>query len=626
MKLEKKIIFALALVLIYFFSFGFYHLAQFETADEHLWKFQRIPNYWQALSEHNWEKTYINDKPGITVALISGVNLLWDKNPGANHQVDPNYDQKLFRKYDIKRNLELNFGLRLPVLIFSTLSLLAFFYLSSVVFKSYQLGLITTTLIATSPILMGIAQIINPDSFFWIFGALSALSFLALLETQQKKFLFSCAILLGFSLLSKYTSFILFAFFIIAGLADLIFRPQSKEKELNQSLFLLIKQLLIIFVISNLIFALILPAVIVKKELFFKGIGQFINPEMIYFAIGIVVVLALIYFWNKKLLGTTLKKLTNYKRPALLFALTTLSAIFIISIANLWLGEKIAPVNQLSDLVYTNEPKKFNFKPLIDRKHATIWESFQIILTEIYPFIFSIYPFFIGLILAITFFAYRKKQLHNDLILFSIASFIPIYFLATFLAKIITNARYCIILYPLIAIFVAAVIGEFTCRSKKKARLLWLIWVLIMLNGLFVFWKIKPFYFNYDNFLLPTTHSVHDTWGHGFYEAAEQLNQRPDAEKLVAYSNSNAFCRFFKGQCLRKKRIDLNKVQPDFFVISKRSVIKKKNNFILLNNPHPEKDFWYYFRKSKENPYWELNINGRTENYIRIIEFEKEND
>ena len=126
---EKTVVFLFLLIsAISFFSFGLYHLSKFETTDEHLWKYDRIPQYWSSLKNQNWEGTYINDKPGITVALISGIGLLSEPDPNENQMLPSG--NKLLEKYDYQQSELTNFHFRLPILIFSTISLLAFFYLS----------------------------------------------------------------------------------------------------------------------------------------------------------------------------------------------------------------------------------------------------------------------------------------------------------------------------------------------------------------------------------------------------------------------------------------------------------------------------------------------------------------
>ncbi len=77
-----------------FFAFGLFHLTKFETTDEHLWKYGRIKQYWQAIGNQDWEKTYINDKPGVTIAIFSGVGLLFESDPENHRNVFLSEDKK----------------------------------------------------------------------------------------------------------------------------------------------------------------------------------------------------------------------------------------------------------------------------------------------------------------------------------------------------------------------------------------------------------------------------------------------------------------------------------------------------------------------------------------------------
>lgn len=621
----------LMLTLTMFFSFGFYHLDKFETADEHLWKYGRIEQYWQALKEKNWAKTSINDKPGITVALISGIGLFAEPDP---ESADNNSSivQGFFKKYNPEETKRINFYFRLPILIFSTLSLLAFFFLLKPALGSEKHALLATILIGLNPILIGISQIINPDSFFWIFSGLTIVAYFAYLNTNQKKYLIICSILMGFALLSKYTSFILYAIFILAGTAKLIFPPKEKTSEttpINVTFFPnLIASWLIILLISTIVFALFLPATFVKPEVFYTGIGQFLTSKLIYTGIIISMLFLTLIFWKKNLTTEISTFLIKWQKLFLAGALTLLSLVFFLSIFNLWTKEKLAPVNELKNLAYANEPKKFNFKPLLDRKNATLHDNFKLLLMEAYPFVFSVSSLAIFLMLFVTCKSFRQKISYpNNLLLFTISLFIPFYFFATLIAKIVTNVRYSIVLYPLFAIFSAIALDELlksiNWDSKKKTSF---IIIAIFIFSVGILWQIKPFYFNYENLLLPKEYSVHDTWGHGFYEAAQYLNSLEGAENFVVYSNSNSFCRYFNGYCLRSRKIDLEKIQPDYLVVSTRGILKERNHFTFLNNRDKEKDTFYYFRKGEKNPFWELNINNRPANFIRIIEFEKTNE
>src|SRR3989338_4647557 len=116
---------SLAFILSAYFFFGIGHLEKFITADEHYWVEERIPQYWDAVAEGKWEKTFINDKPGVSLALVSGVGLLFEPQP-ARHFSES--DGRLLR-YDISGTDPLLFASRLPILIVNGLLLLLLFWL-----------------------------------------------------------------------------------------------------------------------------------------------------------------------------------------------------------------------------------------------------------------------------------------------------------------------------------------------------------------------------------------------------------------------------------------------------------------------------------------------------------------
>lgn len=628
-KQEKVIIFSgLLISVLSFFSFGLYHLAKFEVTDEHLWKYDRIPKYWQALKEKNWEATYINDKPGVTVALISGIGLLSEPDPKLNQYLPAKNDteSKLFERYNYQQSEITNFRFRLPILIFSTLSLLVFFYFILQAFNSYRVALFSTVLIATNPILLGISQIINPDSFFWIFGGLAMVAYLAYLNKRKKSFLLWCGLLTGFALLSKYTAFILFAFFIFSALGKTIFQKEGSALKTNwQTILKYILEIGVIFTIACLVFAIFLPATFIEPNYLFKGLSQFLNLKIILSFLGIILITAGILTWKKNIIGQITQVIAKQKNIILTTSLALLSTLLLISYLNVWTGQKISPVDNLRDLAYVNEPKEFNFKPLMDRKDGSIFNSPQLYLMEAYPFIFSLSPLLPLLIFFITFQSLKKQvSLKYYPILFAGAIFILFYLFSALLAKIVTNARYSIILYPLIAILGGIIIQEFLhFFNLKKFKHFIITASLIFILGITALWQNKPFYFSYTSSLLPASYTIHDSWGHGAYEAATYLNSLPGAENLVVYSNTETFCRFFKGQCLKSRKINLAVAQPDYLIITKRGVLKADNHFVLENNPQPQKNAQFYFKKMETDSVWQILLNNREDNFVKIVKFEK---
>lgn len=629
MKNEKKIILGLLTIsIITFFAFGFFHLAKFETTDEHLWKYDRIKQYWQALGNQDWEKTYINDKPGVTVAIVSGIGLLSEPNPENNNSIsDPKINGSgLFDVYQANQSQRINMLFRLPILIFSSLSLILFFWLSWKAFSKPWLSLFLTIFLAFNPILLGISQVINPDSFFWIFGGLSALAYFVLMNNRNKKIVLLCGAATGFALLSKYTAFMLFLFYALASFSKIIFQGSEDSIKTNlKTLWIHARDIALVFLISITTFSILLPAVFIKPEYLFKGISQFLNLKSFAALAAAAIIFGMAIFFKSDIIGKTTSMIAAKKHYFLATICALFSLLILISFANVWTGEKLVPVDDLRDAAYANEPKEFNFKPLIDKQTGVIQKNSQLFLMEAYPFIFSLSPLVIFLIIFLTAKSFAKKiSDENAAIIFPIISFALLYFISTIFAGVVTNARYLIILYPLFAIFSAATIMEIQPFFKMSKNLFFSITALflIFLSSLNL-WQLRPFYFSYANFFLPNKFSIHDSWGHGSYEAAQHLNSLPAVRDLVIWSNSDTVCRFFVGKCLRSRKIDLGIVTPDYFVISKRGELKLSNRFILNNNPEPKKDSDYYFAKLKSDYDWQLLIDNRPDNYIKIIKFEK---
>lgn len=611
MKNEKIIIFALLLVSVAsFFAFGFFHLTKFETTDEHLWKFGRIKQYWQAIGNKDWEKTYINDKPGITVALVSGIGLL-------------SHPQPELQRNDITQTESMNFAFRFPILIFASLSLFLFFWFIWKAFDSMWLSLFSVLFIALNPILVGMSQIINPDSFFWIFGGLSIFSYLAYLNKKEKKFLILCAIVTGFALLSKYTSFSLFVFYFLALVSKLIFRDPEKEKIDNALIFKQVGEVALIFVISILTFSILLPAVLVDPKLLFKGISQFLSKDLWWVGLILAAIIGL-FVYKKNLLTSIFDYLARKKKLLVAIVVSVFLLITALLLIDVWTGQKIVPLDTLRDAAYANEPKNFNFGKLLSG-NGIIEKNFKLALMEFYPFIFSLFPWVLVLIIFFSARVFTKKM--SDFSYFSIFTcllFFLFYFASTLFAEVVTNVRYSIVIYPLFAFLSAAALIEILDFFKSKnIKFLTISAVAISLLGIWSLFAIRPFYFSYENSLLPKKYTVNSSWGHGFYEAAQYLNSKPNAEKLVIYSNSATICPFFKGTCLKSRKINLDIVKPDYFIISKRGAIKKANRFIFTNPNYQGKSADWYFDNLKTNYEWSLFLGDRQENYVKIVKFEK---
>jgi len=340
MKKERDIsIFLLAVSIITFFFFGLYHLSKFETVDEHFWKFERVPRYWQAFTEPKITKTYINDKPGVTVALISGVGLLFENHPEELRIRDPKQTSSdMLTLYDWKRTEKINFSLRFPLLLFNSLFLIFFWWIIRKITDSYKIAAWISLLIGSSPILIGISQILNPDALLWTFSAASIFSYFALLKTKEKKFLILTALFTGLSLLSKYSANILFPSYLLISLLNYVV-DYKKIKETTRKYFSRnILNWLIIYVGSIVVFSFFMPAVFERPKYLYRGtIGSPGFSMMFWPMIIFVLVLAFDTFALKNIIA---KKIGSFfhEKKSLLIRISGLILLLIFSmiILNCW--------------------------------------------------------------------------------------------------------------------------------------------------------------------------------------------------------------------------------------------------------------------------------------------------
>lgn len=634
--MSRSFAFGIAFLTVFVFaSFGWYHLGKFETTDEHLWKYKRIGDYWEGWREWKLAKTYINDKPGITIAIFSGIGLISEPDPRQNElEVLSLEETKLFEDYQEDKTEITNIHFRLPILIVSIIALVAFFFLIQAIFHSFTITVLATLFIGLNPVLVGIAQIINPDSFFWIFGFLSVLCYLGFLFQDKPRLLLATGLATGFALLSKYTAFLLFPLFglFLFGYA-LFFTEENKAKLTRQNIWKHFLAFLQIFGIATLTFFILLPATFLDPSLFFKGASQFLDSrQWPYWVVGTLLFALVSFILWKWCTDERLATFQIWMRKQGSYITKTVVALFsifiLITFINAWTGQVLSPVEALKDAAYANEPQAFNFKPVL-LKTAPFWEKwFKVSIMEISPLVFSLTPvILLTLLLGVIGLWQNLFSPRTKTILLAVFAFILLYMIATYNARVVTNARYMIFLFPLIALAGAVALDEWVQRFVKEGyreKAFIVLASFLFLIGTLTLWQLRPFYFSYTNFLLPEEQSIHDSWGHGFYEAALYLNKLPNAKNLVIWSNSNTVCRFFVGKCLQSRQIDLSQVTPDYFVMSKRGVVKVRNQPVLKNNPWPKRDAAYYIDKIQTNPEWQLLINGRPDNFVNIVRFEKE--
>ena len=606
--------------LVIFYSFGFYQLGKFETVDEHFWKFQRVPQYWKALQEGNWKKTRINDKPGITVGMISGLGLIYDKHPeNLRSRDEEKTESNLFTLYDEARVEGVNLALRSPIVIISGLMLLYFYWVIRKFTGSQNLGALFTLLLATSPVLVGISRIINPDAFLWVFSGAAIFSYLALLRTKERKFILLVALFAGLSLLSKYTANILFPvyIFLFYGYYFLESGMHEKIKESREYFLRGIFNLLAIYVGSLLVFSFFMPAVLVKFK--YLSEGTFLFPGfriLIAPILGVFALTLLDAFFNKNGFLRAVGRIIFAKRDKVVKIGSGIFLFLILfQLINSWTRQEMVPLDMMRHENYYAQ--NFTFGGLVENDNP-VWGNFKVLMAESYPFIFSLGTWNLLALIVFLSFIILKGTKKNHLEIFFLSIFPVFFFLAMIQSGVLANVRYSIMLYPLTIFLSASALMYFweNIQTIWKVRVrFWLVVILVGICGFCSLFFSKPFYFNYTSWLLPKKFMISDAWGYGSYEAAQYLNSLPDAKNLKIWTDRSALCQFLAGKCIRDYKIDLSKVKPDYFVFSRRGQIRHR--FIWLRPDLaklPASDYY-----EKEKPVWRLDILGREANFVRIV-------
>ncbi|MDO8241144.1 MAG: phospholipid carrier-dependent glycosyltransferase [Candidatus Moranbacteria bacterium] len=603
-----SILFLLILSVGLFFAFGFHHLTKFVTADEHYWTYERIPQYWQALGDFNLKKTFINDKPGITVAMFSGAGLLAEKDP-ANHTAKVDAD---LRTFDVARTENINFAFRLPILIINSLLLLYLFWIIKKVTGNVWIALWSVILMALSPILIGISQIINPDALFWSFSTAGIFSYLAVLKHNQKKFVFLTALFVGLAMLSKYTANILLPFFFFNIFFYYLFICEKYTRaEIKKYFISQIFNLAAIAIGALAVIAIFLPAVIVKPIYLYRLTLGFGAMQPI---IWIMSVISLIFLFDqfafKSALSFWLKKYSQTLIAISKIVLALVFSIFVILIV----GRNVIQHWQLFEVV------PFDVKELkyIDDYgyFITLWEKF---LFEFNPLVFSITPIALLAALFIWLETFFTKKSSGAFLVISATFFILIYYIASVIMGITSIVRYSIILYPMIAFLGGLGLWQMTQKIKIKNVLnlnIAITLALIIFSSAIVF-SIKPFYFNYTSSLLPKKDLISDAWGYGGYEATQYLNAMPDAKNITVWADYYGVCEFFVGKCITDYNLETGNYSIDYYVMTRRGQIRyMQNSAKWIDRPNGIRVESYY---ADPNPIWKIEIGNRPDNFIKIV-------
>lgn len=596
-----------------FFSFGMYRLTEYAAVDEPLWFDGRIAKYWKNIGERDWRGTNISDKPGITVALASGPGL-WFKT--TKDYKTAHVDGEVISLRNDVRSFYLAY--RLPLLIVITLLLpLFYFFLERLLGKRH--ALLSYVLIATSPILIGMSKIINPDSLLWLFTPLSLISYLAFLKRRSFRYLIFSGIFLGLALLTKYVSNILFIFFLGLIFLEYLYHKESALSSFAEHLKKSLQHLALLTFTALSTFYLFFPAVWVKPEKLLTGtvLSQAFEKVAPLFVVLITFIL-IDQWWNRsRITGALLSLLEGRTKQVItsLIAVTFLGSL-LLTIGNTWGNMGLYDFSEL-----LASPKTIAGKS----------DFLGAFLTNFYPLIFGVTPIAFLALLLTPFFFFKKNFSESNALRtsFYLVIFILLYYVGTTVNNVGAIVRYQIILFPFAAIIAGITIEHALVFVHKKLKVAdtptpVVAGSIVAVFGLFTLFA-TPFPLSYANVFLPAKYHIDvKDMGPGSYEAAQYLNSLPDAPSMLVWTDKDGVCKFFVGRCSSAQNYtQLRERGLDYIVTSagrKSRTGKMMGGDIANNRPGIIRFDQYYDRT---DPVYEIDINGRSSHYVKVFKFEE---
>lgn len=588
------------LILIINLFLGLTRLENYSAVDEPYWTYGRTSKFWGAIAEGKFKNTDVNDKPGITVAILSGFGLL---------KYQP-MDYKYLReksKTDAQLAIlnDINYYFRLPIFLF-TLSMLPLFYYFLKKLFGKTIALLSFTMIAFSPILLGISLIINPDSLLWIFMPLSLLAYFTFLKEKNRKFLIYSGILLGFSLLTKYVSNLLIIFYLLIPFTEYIFNKETIPIKIYFKKALADYLILIFF--ATLIYFIFFPATWIDLQKLLAGtfLSKAFKTTWPFFA-GFFVFLGLDWLMlQSKITGWILNNIAKFKN--ILFF--TISGLFIFlalfAILNTYFGMHFFDLTTI-----IASPKNSESNPLIAVK------SIGNIIADFYSLVFAISPLALfGLFFAIASISLKKHLSYSrlNLTVFYLTFLIILYYLASTVNHVVATVRYQIALYPLALIVSAIGIYKFLEIMKLnsyKHKIIAIGTVAVFsLTGILL---SRPHFLTYSSSLLPIKYaSNYKGMGDGSFQAAQYLNTLPNAREIKIWSDKGAVCAAFVGKCYTGYDAKtLKKISFNYYVVSTdRS--SKFSNRLDFKRAYDSENFDYI-----------IILDNRPINYVKVVAVDK---
>lgn len=601
---RHRTIASLSVVLAAYFFFGLQHIGSFLTADEYYWVEERIPKYFEAWSKLDLRKTDINDKPGVSLALVSGPSLLL----ASDTSLDCRLREGWFARCSPEETSRLYASFRLPILIANALFLVLIFF-SVRAFADREIALGTALFTALSPHLLGLSQIVNPDSLFWSSGSAALFAFFAFLRTGKRSFAIWTLLSLTLALLSKYTALMIVFFLPIIVLGvfvlDRSFSPLRSRIQYHA--------LLVISIVPFLLFALFVPELVMPgaakfRENFLTAGTDSWLPWIGYAALLLVVAALSLLRIPERYHGIVSR--------VSLRLLGMLIVAFLFAVPALVIARHALPGWDIFSVLPFDVKDITNARYYLDRYLS----PFEIAVLELNPLLFALPT--ATVLLAWYAIAHSLGSVASYRLPIMLLTLFSLSYLVVFgFSNVVATPRYIAILFPIFSFFAAVGLLELAAVLRKKLPtlsypVLATVVTAAMLGSVFA---SKPFYANFDNALLPKESLLSHSWGYGGYEAARHLNALPDARNLTIWSDYYGVCEFFVGRCLTAYTFDSGEVRPEYYVLTRRGQIRympRANRWEELSGLTA---YRYYDRT---DPVWILDINGQEQNFVKIFKVE----
>lgn len=594
-----------------FFSFGFSGLTKYAAVDEPLWLDGRIHKYWKNIGERDWRGTNISDKPGITVALVTGPGTLFKSSK--EFKTVHYQGEVLNLKNDVESYY---FAFRFPELLFISL-MLPFFYFLLERLIGRRHAIFGFVFIVTSPILLGMSKIINPDSLLWLFTPLSLVSYLVFRKRGSFRYLILSGILLGLALLTKYIANILFVFYLGLIFLDYLFDRRYAALAFAEYLKRSLKHLAILTFAALSTFYILFPAVWVKPDKLLKGtlMSQAFEKVAPLFIILFAVILIDQWLNRSRITSGLAELFVRFRRTIAL----SVAGLFLVSIAfvaaDVWMGMR-----------------PYDFMELLASPKTVATKSawIGVFLTNFYPLLFGVTPLvFLALFITPCFFL--KKDFSDSIALrtaFYLVVFILLYHLGATVNGVASIVRYQIILFPMAAIIAGIALEHILSMLHKRFGIkemptpVFAASALALIGAISLFFT--PYPLSYASTMLPAKYHIDmKDMGAGSYEAAMWLNSRPGAKDMLIWTDKDGVCKFFVGRC--KRGLDYQKLRTDgldYIVTSagrESRTTKMMAGDITNQKPGLIRFDQYYDRT---DPAHEIDINGRRSHFVKIFKFE----